>query len=357
MLCKSITELIYVCVTNSFKHDCSNYYTKHTFALFRQNMLCLLVWSSQALGNARKTKRIPCYAKLGGQYVGTVEVCMSSRNAYQVLCDIQVQASKLVPHTHRGFEDVMVWSNQDSCLIPSGFAYKNDLTQEETEQVWSVLGNVRRFDMMWDDNNDYATTVLAQKQIDVTFFGDENIKECVYFYFRQDWQDSPCVLPLEAVFVNKRFGRNKPSQFCLAAHNQRMQLVDLRTLERLRVDDLRLIGLEPTSWCSCRNVKSLSYVGAQSHVPSGVAALQNLEFLRLSNITSLPEDFGCLALKTLSLSMCDLNLALFVQKLANMPHTQTANNSRALPCQIDPHRAGTRHEPSHTTPRWKQLCW
>lgn len=328
--------------------------TLNLLCLFRQNMLCLLVWSSQARGNARKTKRIPCYAKLGGKYVGTVEVYMSSTNAYQVLRDIQVQASKLVPHAQLCFEDVVVWSNQDFSLMPSGFAYKNDLTQEEAEQVWSVLGNAQRFDVMWDDNNDYAKNVLAQKQIKV-YLDDK--KECVYFCLHQDWQDSPCVLPPEISFVNKRVGKNKPMYLHLAAHNQRMQVVDLRTLERLRVDHLRLIGLEPTSWCACRNVKSLGYVGLQSCVPSGVAALQNLESLCLDSIVSLPEDFGCLALKTLVLARSNLDLALFVQRLTNMPTLKKLTIQEHCRAGSIPTELGLVTSLEHTTPLCKQLCW
>ena len=98
-----------------------------------------------------------------------------------------------------------------------------------------------------------------------------------------------------------------------------MRLVDLQALEHLGADELRLHGVEPTSWHACRNIKSLSYVGRRSHVPSGVATLQALESLELYEIVSLPDDFGCLALKTLVLDRCDLDLALLVRELANTP--------------------------------------
>jgi hypothetical protein len=254
---------------------------------------------------------------LGGKYVGKLRLCTST-SAYQVLRDIQKQASKLVPHAWRDYEDTMVWCD-NHCLIPSGFAYKNDLTQEEAEQVWSVLGKVQRFEIMWDDNDEHARSVLASKRIEHFVFNEENEDECV-FYFRQAWQDKPCLLPIEALFVNKTCNKgSKPKRFVLSSQSERMRLVDLQALEHLGADELRLHGVEPTSWHACRNIKSLSYVGRRSHVPSGVATLQALESLELYEIVSLPDDFGCLALKTLVLDRCDLDLALLVRELANTP--------------------------------------
>ena len=289
-------------------------------------MLCLGVWSSQDLSQVSKSRTIPCYAKLGGKYVGKLRLCTST-STYQVLRDIQKQASKLVRHAWRGFEDTMVWCD-NHCLIPSGFAYKNDLTQEEAEQVWSVLGKAQRFEMMWDDNDEHAKDVLAQKQIGVSFFEEEQTNTCVYFYFHQAWQDKPCALPLEALYANKRI---KSSRVAIVSQGM-TQLVDLQVLEHFGADELRLHYVDPTSWHVCRNIKTLIYVGVQSRVPAGVATLRNLETLLLDDISALPDDFGCLALKTLVLARCDLDLALLVQKLANMPtlkHLEIKEHYRA----------------------------
>jgi hypothetical protein len=233
----------------------------------------------------------------------------------------------MLEHAWRGFEDTIVWCD-NHCLIPSGFAYKNDLTQKEAEQVWSVLGKAQRFEMMWDDDDEHAKAVLAHKQIVGFYDGNDS----VYIWLGQSWQELPFVLPLEALYVKKRFDGSKPKRFVLAARKERMQLVDLQAMERFGVNDLGLIQMEPTSWHACRNIKSLSYVGIQSLVPAGVATLRNLESLCLDDIAALPDDFGCLALKTLSLARCDLVLALLVQKLANRPtlkHLEIKEHYRA----------------------------
>ena len=302
-----------------------------TFNSNQGNMLCLDVWSGRHLSRASHAESAPCYAKLGGKCVGKIRLCTST-SANHVLRDIQRQASKLVPHAWRGFEDTIVWCD-DRCLIPSGFAYKNDLTQEEAEQVWSVLGKAQRFDVMWDDNDEYAKVVLTQKQIQVYFFAENPKRQRVYVYFRHAWQEKPSVLPLELLFANKRFDeRNKPVWFTISASYGRMQLVDMQAIKRLGVNKLRLIQIEPTSWHACRNIKTLIYVGLQSRVPAGVATLRSLESLLLEDIAALPDDFGCLALKTLVLARCDLDLALLVQNLANMPtlkHLELKDHYRA----------------------------
>ena len=184
--------------------------------LIKTTCSALIVWSGRHLSRASHAESAPCYAKLSGKCVGKLKLC-GSTSVYQVLRDIQRQASKLVPHAWRDFEDIMAWCD-NQWAIPSGFAYKNDVTQEEAEQVWSVLGKAQRFDVMWDDNDEH----LASKRIEYNVYEEENEHECV-FYFRQAWQDKPCLLPIEALFVNKTCDKeSKPKRFVLAIQSDRM---------------------------------------------------------------------------------------------------------------------------------------
>ena len=130
-------------------------------------MLCVSVWSGRDLSKASQTFSIPCYAKLSGKYVGNIMLCTST-SAYQVLKCIQVQASKMVPHAWRGFEDIMAWCD-NQWLIPSGFAYKDNLTQEEEEQAWTMLRNAKRVEVVWDDNDEHALKVLQKAETQVSF--------------------------------------------------------------------------------------------------------------------------------------------------------------------------------------------
>ena len=274
-------------------------------------MLCLSAWSSQDLSKARQTFGIPCYAKLGGKYVGNLRLCTST-SAYQVLKCIQVQASKMMPHAWRGFEHVMAWCD-NQWLIPSGFAYQDDLTQEEEVQVWSAIQNAKRLEVIWDDNDEHALKVLQKEEIQVSFWADG-----VIVWLRRDWQDSPYVLPVEVTYIKQRRRR-----IVVVAQTKRLQLVDLQALERLGAEQLELHNIGPTSWYACRTVKSLLYAGLQTglqtRVPPNIATLQRLESMSLQYIASLPEDFGKLALKTLKLFRCKLDLALLATQCANMP--------------------------------------
>ena len=270
-------------------------------------MLCVSVWSGRDLSKASQTFSIPCYAKLSGKYVGNIMLCTST-SAYQVLKCIQVQASKMVPHAWRGFEDIMAWCD-NQWLIPSGFAYRDQLTQEEEEQAWSALRNAKRVELMWDDNDEHALKVLQKAEIQVAFCADG-----VIVWLRRDWQDSLYVLPVEVTCIKQRRRR-----IVVVAQTKRLQLVDLQALERLGAEQLELHNIEPTSWNACCTVKSLVYSGSQTRVPKGVATLRRLEDLFLVSIASLPEDFGKLALKTLKLSRCELDLACLATQCASMP--------------------------------------
>ena len=276
-------------------------------------MLCLGVWSSLDLSQVSKSRTIPCYAKLGGKYVGKLRLCTST-SAYQVLRDIQKQASKLVRHACRGFEDTMVWCD-DHCLIPSGFAYRDQMTQEEAEQVWSVLGKAQRFEMMWDDNDEYAEGVLEQSNIHVV------CEEVGFVAFQMTAH--PCVLPKEVLFAKKMLhGSQTGNKIGVAAPMGGNHPVDIQALEQLRVDALMLYRAEPTSWHACRNIKALAYIpetGIPGVLTPGVAVLTTLEHMFLCNVSALPSDFACLKLKSLELSECHLDLGLLAQGLADMP--------------------------------------
>ena len=131
----------------------------------------------------KQGKLLPCYAKLGGKLVGYLQVCKQAYNfqnvqkVQDVLCDLQDQASKLMPHAWRNFEDVVLTFDQQ-VLTPSGFACKackKDLTHEEASKACFVLEKSRRVEMRWDDDDEHAfqtmqaqTTVLTRRSFSGT---------------------------------------------------------------------------------------------------------------------------------------------------------------------------------------------
>jgi hypothetical protein len=115
------------------------------------------------------TKRVPCF-DASGTHLGELVVRLDI-DAYNVLCDLQAQAAKLLPHAWRDSEDTtLCFTMQDerTCLTPSGFAYKQKLTQDEAKHAWRFLAWAERVDVAWDENDEYANQVLKE------YIKDEN---------------------------------------------------------------------------------------------------------------------------------------------------------------------------------------
>jgi hypothetical protein len=192
-------------------------------------MLCLSTWSGLALSKASQTQVLPCYAKLGGKYVGELRIC-GSTSAYQVLQYVQVQASKLLPHAWRDFDDIMIWCD-NQWLIPSGFAYRDDLTQEEEEQAWSAIQNTKRLEVMWDDNDEYAKAHVSENTFKV-------VGKVVHVDLDKDKE-----LLREVVGLLKR---SRLQSVCFIKHDERR--MNLTFLKSTTFTEMTLIDTLPPDW-------------------------------------------------------------------------------------------------------------
>jgi len=303
----------------------------------QDDMFCLRTWFGfQGLGlrSAKNYRLVPCYAKLASKFVGYLQVCQETFNLHNIksvhqgLCDLQAQASKLMPHACRNFEDVILTltfgqqSHQQDhlvCLTPSGFAYKDSLTQEEAEQACRVINTAERVDVAWDDNDEHAKRVLSQHNIEVTSDYERGYRQIV-LRFGVGEPEQDLLLPREVTLADK----NRVRWVDVASTRLDMQhipLVDLRALEEFQIDTLRLLMVQPVSWHACHKVKSLSYICFvfSATFPSGVSQLKNLEFLFLGRVGALPSDFTCLNIKTLVLQICPMDLVKVALQLATMP--------------------------------------
>ena len=267
-------------------------------------MLCLLTWSGLALSKASQTQVLPCYAKLGGKYVGNLRLC-GSTSAYQVLQYIQVQASKLLPHAWRAFDDIMIWCD-DRWLIPSGFAYRDQMTQEEEEQAWSALRNAKRLEVMWDDNDEYAKAKVSEdtfkvvgKEVQVNF-GKLN------------------ELPREVVGLLKR---SRLPRLQWNGNDATNCTKDVSFLKNTTFTEMDMVDTLPTDWKDCINIKHLCIFGffVRLELTLGIGCLRNLQCLQLHNVESLPQDFGELDLAWLNFGQSNqLELSDLVPHLVKM---------------------------------------
>ena len=286
-------------------------------------MLCLSAWSSQDLSKASQTFGIPCYAKLGGKYLGGVEVCLSSTDAFQVLQYIQVQASKMMPHAWRGFEDIMVWCD-NQWLVPSGFAYRDDLTQEEEVQAWSAIQNAKWLEVMWDDNDEHANMV-AQASLNNFFVAKQT---ATFNYFGTN-----TILPREVVGLLKR-SRVPRISFHKDPFIERAVTTSLAFLKSTTITSMSSIDVLPSIWSDCTNIKEL-YISSFWHLalPLGIGYLHNLRYLQLDGVESLPADFGDLNLVCFNFGQSNqLELSNLVLHLVKMPNLETLryhNNRKA----------------------------
>ena len=276
-------------------------------------MLCLSTWVGQDLSRVSKSRTIPCYAKLGGKYVGKIRLC-GSTSAYQVLKYIQVQASKMLEHAWRDFDDIMIWCD-NHWLIPSGFAYKDNLTQEEDEQAWSALRNAKRLEVMWDDNDEHANMVAQASQNN--FFVENQTAKF------HDFSES-IIVPREVVGLLKR--SRVSSILC---HKNpfvqgRLKCASLAFLKSTTFTAMSLYNILPTDWSDCANIQVLSINTIRCiEVPLGIGCLHNLRRLTLDGVELLPQHFEGLNLVTLSFGRSkQMELSNLVPLLVKMPNLE-----------------------------------
>ena len=268
-------------------------------------MLCLSTWVGQDSSQVSKTRSIPCYAKLGGKYVGKLRFC-GSTSAYQVLRDIQVQASKLLEHAWRDFDDIMAWCD-NHWLIPSGFAYKDNLTQEEEEQTWSALRNAKRLEVMWDDNDEDAKANVSENTFKVV---GEEVRIHVYNHD---------MITREVVGLLKRSRLPRVQVSSLGRRHSSF-------LKSTTFTKMTLIDTLPTDWGDCVNIEQLYISGfwGRFGLTCGIGCLRNLRYLQLDGVESLSADFGDLNLVCFNFGQSTrLELSDLVPHLERMPNLKT----------------------------------
>ena len=271
-------------------------------------MLCLSAWSSQDLSKASQTFGIPCYTKLGGKCVGKLRLCTST-SAYQVLRDIQVQASKLLPHAWREFEDMMVWCD-DRWLIPSGFAYRQGLTQEEEEQAWSKLRNAKRLEVMWDDNDEYAKAHVSENTFKV-------VGKVVQVHLDKVKEHRREVVGL--------LKRSRLTRVQFNGDDATNYTKDVSFLKSTTFTEMTLIDTLPPDWSGCVNIEEL-YICSfwfRLKIPLGIGCLRNLRRLTLDGVELLPQHIEGLNLATLSFGRSkQMELSNLVPLLVKMPNLE-----------------------------------
>jgi hypothetical protein len=291
-------------------------------------MFCVFAWLGRKglfVTCTKQGRLLPCYAKFSGKFVGYLQVCTQActlQNVQKVqdeLCDLQDQASKLMPHAWRNFEDVVLTFDQQ-VLTPSGFACKackKDLTHEEASRACSVLEKSCRVEMSWDDDDEHAfQTMQAQTTVLTRSLFSGTVPWLIFNHGTS--------LGDEGTYFLKK--HKPPKVYCAnvdySDFGRSTVLADLSFLkDNYAVRALDLRRLLPIDWSSFVCIQSLQFIHPCSmDIPHGIANMTNLRHITLHGVDNLPDDFGDLKLESFRCTRSQsLDLCTLIPHLVKMP--------------------------------------
>lgn len=251
-------------------------------------MLTITTWSSFS----KQDKLVQVYSKLGGQLVGRISIS-KSLSMFDVVQDLCRQASQLMPHESLSARNLAIWVGSLR-LTPHGFEFKTGLAKKEDCKVRDLIGNVRqvkRVEVAWDDNYDYACQVL--KDHDITWPDMEEDFTVTLGALNQS-------IPTEILACFRRWN---PPYLRFGSSSQVVQ--DMAFLESMQHVSIGLHLILPTVWPL--NLDSLSFngLGGFLSIPPGIGQCSKLFEVYIRNVKVLPDDFCNLRLTRAHFRGCD----------------------------------------------------
>ena len=198
-------------------------------------------------GQVFRQDRIKVFSRLGGNYLGDIKVPSKTLSAFKQLRFLQEEVARLCPHPKRTCEDLLLYVGQEQ-VGPPGMAYLDDLDEEASLQVQTLLKGCTRLEMMWDEDDAYARSKVEQAGI---LFWYENHNGVNVVVSRPD-------LPKELGYIVKQgktqwyMFHNTGPTMCVDFSNFKM-----RYASSLEVERLTLANITATNYMHC-NVKHLS---------------------------------------------------------------------------------------------------
>ena len=233
-------------------------------------MLCLQAWVQASFVRRDHKRHASLFSKIGGNKVGHVffelKDCVLG-DASCLLRDLQHQAASILPHEFRDPEDVLLFVGQES-LTPPDFAYREALTLGEAKHALCMLANAEQVDMMWDDNDAWATTKLNSLPPGLTYETKNTRLEVAYGWYNQH------EFPLE--IANGQHKHKITQVWCTSLEAQVKELSFLKRLGRA-AKLLLLSRVAPKDWACCANIADMHYM--LGHIPEGISQLSKLRSL------------------------------------------------------------------------------
>jgi hypothetical protein len=236
-----------------------------------------------------------------------------------------------MPSTTRSFEDIVLRC-LGSNVTPSGFAYKQQLTQDEVGRA-SIILSASRVDILWD-NDEFARLIMHKSNMS----------------FEREEQDNKLSITCtgNGVITTEVAGFLRNSRVCelefsnLVHYNDRI-LTDRAGSTVPNVQTLRLSGVWLDTFRAFNNIVHLTIRCAS--MPSSFVHLDKLRVLVLQNVSyNVPGDFGDLRINELCIygnyRMDVIQFAPHFAKLACLSKLALRNNMwydmppRSFPSEI-----------------------
>jgi hypothetical protein len=255
--------------------------------------MCLVAMFGQ-VSQVRRQKDvgIKLYMRVGGKYVGNLKPG-KSLSAFDQVRNLQRQAFLLCGHPTRTLEDILLYVHNVQ-VGPPGLAYLDDLDEEASLQVQSLLHGCTSLEMMYDESDEYAKQQVSKARISVSVCSEVVIIALTGFGFGFKGLNLPKELGYVAKLRKKHWWI-----YYLGSQNIRVDFSVFGmkygrsksgSMYPLDIDNLDLYHVTPTNYMHC-NVKRLKVTsnGINCKV---YAELDQLEYLRLTDVQCLNDIYN-----------------------------------------------------------------
>lgn len=283
-------------------------------------MLALCAWSGLVKPpnhTKQLTRKVPCFTKLSGQYVGDIVVSNKS------LMGLNVQAAKLMVHAWRAPLDVVLWVG-DQCLTPSGFTHEdNDLWDTRMEKL---LEEAKKVDMMWDESKIHDQSSLeaySRRPYMLELLNQEN-------YLHIKVLDKWAKFPLELASLCNKLKIKTMKCKCVLNHTVHFEFLRYAPC----VKALCLEFIKPSDWSCLEHVESLEL--DMTSIPCAFVGLDNLRRLVVKKSKGFANVPTMKNLREVEFIKMNSSLEAIVASLVNMPKLErlVINDLMDLPWRL-----------------------
>ena len=266
--------------------------------------------------------------------MGCVDLPCGCTNMVETLIYLQRRAATLLP-SGRPSRDILLFQH-DQLITPFGFGYTHELTQEQADNLPSLLKG--RLDVMWDENDEYASRVVMNHVYTQCIKKHEvrNDSWRVAYQAIGEELGTMCNKSLihKLVITHKTRVVDRYGDLPLLVVAK-----DIGFLKHTCVKHVKLEGTVPSSWESCAKLDRLDLAYLDEHdLPRGMDKMCNLRRVRIERVRSLPDDFAMLDLVRADFAYINLdfsNLVRFLSNMKNLRHMSVCDSRLgSLPTEL-----------------------